>query len=64
MIGRKKTDSAAEPTADAKETKAQPYGFRAVYVFDVSQTERKDIPALTEVEGDVSGFVLCDRILG
>ena len=56
MIGRKNTDSAAELTADAKETKPQPYGFRAVYVLDVSQTEGKDFPALTEVEGYVSGY--------
>src|SRR5256884_9880469 len=56
MIGRKKTDSATESTADAKETTAQLYGFRAVYVFDVSQTEWKDFPALTEVQGDVSGY--------
>jgi hypothetical protein len=56
MISRKKTDSAAQPTADAKETKAQPYGFRGVYVFDVSQTEGKDLPALTEVQGDVSDY--------
>jgi hypothetical protein len=32
------------------------YGFRAVYVFDVSQTEGKELPALTEVHGDVSGY--------
>ncbi len=34
MIGRKKTDGIAESTADAKESTAQLYGFRAVYVFD------------------------------
>jgi hypothetical protein len=56
MIGRKKTDSAAESTADAKESTAQLFGFRAVYVFDVSQTEGQDLPALTEVQGDVSGY--------
>ena len=56
LIGRKKTDGTAESTADAKETTAQLYGFRAVYVFDVSQTEGKDLPALTDVQGDVSGY--------
>jgi hypothetical protein len=55
MIGRKKADG-VESTADAKETAAQLYGFRAVYVFDVGQTEGKDLPALTEVQGDVSGY--------
>ena len=34
MIARKKTDTAAEPTEDAKENTAQLFGFRAVYVFD------------------------------
>jgi hypothetical protein len=56
MIGRKKTDGAAESTADAKESMPQLHGFRAVYVFDVSQTEGKDLPSLTEVQGDVSDY--------
>jgi len=30
------------------------YGFGAVYVFDVAQTEGKELPALTEVNGNVS----------
>src|SRR5271155_2404201 len=47
MIGRKKADSAAEPTVDAKQSQAQLYGFRAVYVFDINQTEGKDLPTLT-----------------
>jgi N-terminal domain of anti-restriction factor ArdC len=34
MIGRKEADSAAEATGDAKQSQAQLYGFRAVYVFD------------------------------
>jgi hypothetical protein len=29
--------------------------FRAVYVFDISQTEGKELPTLTEVHGDMSG---------
>jgi hypothetical protein len=56
MISRKKTDGAADSTADTKEATAQLCWFRAVYVFDVTQTEGKDLPALTEVEGDVSGY--------
>jgi hypothetical protein len=35
-------------------------GFRAVYVFDISQTEGKELPNLTEVYGDVSGH--CERL--
>ncbi len=54
MIGRKKTEETA--TADAKDASAQLYGFRAVYVFDISQTQGKDLPTLTEVQGDVSGY--------
>jgi hypothetical protein len=41
---------------DEKTSQAQLYGFRAVYVFDISQTEGKDLPALTEVQGDVSAY--------
>src|SRR6202041_2532734 len=32
------------------------YGFRTIYVFDVPQTEGKNPPTLTEVNGDVSGY--------
>lgn len=28
----------------------------AVYVFDLSQTEGKELPALTTEEGDVTGY--------
>jgi antirestriction protein ArdC len=61
LVGRKaKADQ--EPTGeaskenDSKNTPARLYGFRAVYVFDITQTEGKDLPALTEVQGDVSGY--------
>jgi hypothetical protein len=56
MMGRKKTDEPTPSDADAKDASAQLYGFRAVYVFDVSQTEGKDLPTLTEGRGDVSGY--------
>ena len=56
MIRRKKADGAAEPTEDAKQPQAQLHGFRAVYVFDINQTEGKDLPTLAEVQGDVSGY--------
>lgn len=40
---------------DAKEVSQQQLvGFRAVYVFDITQTEGKELPTLTEVQGDVS----------
>ena len=57
MVGNKrKKNENAEPNEDAKETQPTLYGFRAVYVFDVTQTEGKELPALTEVQGDVSGY--------
>lgn len=48
------TDIETENAADERKPQ-QLVGFRAVYVFDVSQTEGKDLPALTEVKGEVSG---------
>ena len=59
MVGRRSTKDTAtdEPSEDATtEGQRTLYGFRAVYVFDRSQTEGKDLPALTEVQGDVSGY--------
>jgi len=58
LVGRK-TKTVEEITRENGEEKnpqAQLYGFRAVYVFDISQTEGKDLPSLTEVQGDVSGY--------
>ena len=59
MVGRRSTKDTAteEPSEDATtEGQRTLYGFRAVYVFDVTQTEGKDLPSLTEVNGDVSGY--------
>src|ERR1700693_1209902 len=59
MVGRRSTNGAAtdEHSEDATtEGQRTLYGFRAVYVFDVSQTEGKELPTLTEVNGDVSGY--------
>src|SRR5437660_9717024 len=57
MIGKKRNENEAAREEDKKsDGEARLYGFRAVYVFDVSQTEGKDLPALTEVNGDVSGY--------
>src|ERR1700685_4368831 len=58
MVGRRSPKDVAtdEPSEDATtEGQRTLYGLRAVYVFD-SQTEGKDLPALTEVNGDVSGY--------
>ena len=50
------TEIASDNAADERRPEAQLYGFRAVYVFDVSQTEGKELPSLTDVEGDVLGY--------
>src|SRR5262249_36586277 len=42
--------------ANERKTESQLFGFRPVYVFDINQTDGKELPTLTEVHGDVSGF--------
>jgi hypothetical protein len=49
------TDIDTDNAADERKTEHQLIGFLAVYVFDISQTEGKELPTLTEVQGDVSG---------
>jgi hypothetical protein len=59
MVGRRSTrDVATDERSEDATTEGQRtlYGFRAVYVFDVCQTEGKELPTLTEVNGDVSGY--------
>ncbi|HTM36090.1 MAG TPA: ArdC family protein [Terriglobales bacterium] len=62
MVGYRKqakdavaTEIPSSNAADERKREPQLYGFRAVYVFDVNQTEGKELPVLTEVQGDVSG---------
>ena len=53
IIGiRRKTDEEAEKDP-AYQNKAVLVGFRNAYVFDVSQTEGAELPAMREVHGDV-----------
>jgi hypothetical protein len=56
LIGTKrKKDSEAEKDV-TKQNQPVLVGFRAVYVFDVSQTDGADLPDLKErVKGDVEG---------
>ena len=51
-------------TGEEVETEVKWLGYKAVPVFDVSQTEGEELPELaTKLKGDVSGFSgLCDRI--
>src|SRR5215475_6012243 len=50
------TDIKTDNTADERKPEPQLVGFRAVYVFDITQTEGKELVTLTEVSGDVSGY--------
>jgi len=50
------TDIDTDNAADERKAESQLFGFRAVYVFDISQTKGKELPTLTEVQGDVSGY--------
>jgi hypothetical protein len=50
------TDIDTENAADERKPEHSLIGFRAVYVFDISQTEGKELPTLAEVHGDVSGY--------
>jgi antirestriction protein ArdC len=52
---RPKKNDGEEVTEDAKEAQPQLFGFRAAYVFDITQTEGQELPALTEVQGDTGG---------
>ncbi|HEY1501267.1 MAG TPA: ArdC family protein [Acidobacteriaceae bacterium] len=57
---RRKTESEVDTAAENSETEAKPrpvlVGFRAVYVFDVSQTEGVDLPEFDRhISGEVGG---------
>jgi antirestriction factor ArdC-like protein len=56
MVGyRRSRQNEIATSANNEESKPEPrlVGFRAVFVFDVSQTEGKELPNLTEVNGEV-----------
>jgi hypothetical protein len=63
MVGRKRRSEAHSENAlsDARDSQAenkdnwQLIGFRAVHVWDVSQTEGKELPQLEDVKGEVKG---------
>ena len=63
MVGRRSpdrnevaTEIKTDNAADERKPVQQLYGFRAVYVFDISQTEGKELPTLTEVQGEVTDY--------
>jgi len=55
MVGRKREERESLPE-ETVASERQLLGFRAAYVFDVSQTAGNDLPHLTEVQGDVMGL--------
>jgi hypothetical protein len=55
MVGRKREERESLPE-ETVASERQLLGFRAAYVFDVSQTAGNDLPHLTEVQGDVIGL--------
>jgi antirestriction protein ArdC len=44
LVGKKERQKDTTETTDAKETVTQLPGFRGVYVFDINQTEGKELP--------------------
>jgi len=63
MVGRRAqrkeeiaTEIETSNAAEERKAEHELYGFRAVYVFDVDQTEGKELPSLTDVRGDVAGL--------
>jgi Type II/IV secretion system protein/N-terminal domain of anti-restriction factor ArdC len=52
-IVRAKTSSTVQTETDESST---PVGFRAAYVFDISQTDGQELPELGSVNGDPSEF--------
>ncbi|MCI0332156.1 MAG: ssDNA-binding domain-containing protein, partial [Planctomycetes bacterium] len=51
-IVRRRTADDIEADEDDSQTQRPVCGFRAVYVFDVSQTEGKELPEFSRIEGD------------
>ena len=55
MIGRKKDETGSLSRTEVSESKAKSvFGFRAVHVFDISQTEGEELPKLSEISGSAA----------
>ena len=52
-IVRAKNENTEQPETDQSST---PVGFRAAYVFDISQTDGQELPELSSVNGDPSEY--------
>ena len=59
MIGRKKEDAESDNRVEASQSKVKAvFGFRAVHVFDISQTEGAELPKLSEIRGSAEDNLL------
>src|SRR5205085_10571310 len=54
VVSKRAKTEEAETDTDARTP--QLVGFRGVYVFDISQTEGKELHTLTAVQGDTRGY--------
>jgi hypothetical protein len=59
MIGKKRVGGEGK-TQESDDKEPVVYGFRAVYVFDVAQTEGEPIPEMYKVKGEATGHL--DRL--
>jgi len=59
MLGRrrKNADNTDAKTAESSNVTWELIGFRRVYVWDVKQTEGKELPELDSVKGDVGSYL-------
>jgi len=59
MIGRKKDETESnDRTQPARPDEKPVFGFKAVHVFDISQTEGEDLPKLSEIRGSAEDHLL------
>jgi antirestriction protein ArdC len=56
MIGKRRKKENTDAGRDEEANQSTLLGFRRVFVWDITQTEGKELPTLTEVQGDVSGY--------
>jgi hypothetical protein len=56
MYRNRKNRESEEPTSPEPDS-SHLAGFRVVYVFDIAQTEGKELPEFAQVQGDVHDFL-------
>jgi len=59
MIGRKKDEAESDHRDESTLSDEKPaFGFKAVHVFDISQTEGEELPKLSEIRGSAEDNLL------